>query len=115
MYLLDTNICIAFIKNHPNVVKAVSRQIARCYLSTVVVAELYKGVYYSQKVEKNRQALEEFLDLLPILDFDQDAALEFGKIQGELKQMGRPTGGDEYCHYCGCCSLSKFRSGHRQR
>jgi len=27
-----------------------------------------------------------------IVDFDRDAAEEFGKIQGELKLMGRPTG-----------------------
>ncbi|NEO88561.1 MAG: type II toxin-antitoxin system VapC family toxin [Spirulina sp. SIO3F2] len=92
MYLLDTNICIAFLKNHRNVVKYVSQHIARCYLAAVVVAELYKGVYCSQQVQQNRQTLDEFLTLLPILNFDQAAALEFGQIQGELKQMGRPTG-----------------------
>ncbi|MGB0561615.1 MAG: type II toxin-antitoxin system VapC family toxin [Spirulinaceae cyanobacterium] len=92
MYLLDTNICIAFLKNNTNVVKAVSQHIARCHLSAVVVAELYKGVYCSQRTPQNLQILNEFLDLLPILDFDQAAALEFGKIQSELRQIGRPTG-----------------------
>jgi len=27
-----------------------------------------------------------------VIDFDLAAAVEFGKIQGELKQIGKPTG-----------------------
>jgi tRNA(fMet)-specific endonuclease VapC len=29
---------------------------------------------------------------LPIVTFDQKASLEFGKIQGELRKIGKPTG-----------------------
>lgn len=53
MYLLDTNICIAFNKNHPKVVAEVYRQASQCYISTIVLAELYKGIYCSQKLENN--------------------------------------------------------------
>jgi len=92
MYLLDTNICIAVLKNHPNAVRIFTPRSHLCHLSAIVVAELYKGVYWSQRIEANRDAIDRFVALMPVLKYDRAAALEFGKIQGELKQLGRPTG-----------------------
>ncbi|MEH2039160.1 type II toxin-antitoxin system VapC family toxin [Nostoc sp.] len=92
MYLLDTNICIALLKGNPQAVKKFNRYFSQCYLSTIIVAELYKGVYYSQQMSKNRENLQQFTDLLPIEPFDLEAAIEFGKIQSELKNIGKPTG-----------------------
>ncbi|MCC5899783.1 MAG: type II toxin-antitoxin system VapC family toxin [Phormidium sp. BM_Day4_Bin.17] len=53
MYLLDTNICIALLKNHPNAVPRFAQHFQSSYLSSIVVSELYKGVYCSQKIEQN--------------------------------------------------------------
>lgn len=92
MYLLDTNICIAIIDRHPQALNKFTRQSYLCYIPTVVQAELYKGAYCSQKVEQNLEILNLFSDLLEIVDFDREAALEFGKIQSELRRKGRPTG-----------------------
>jgi tRNA(fMet)-specific endonuclease VapC len=92
MYLLDTNICIAILKDNQLGVKKFYRYFSQCYLSTIIVAELYKGIYYSQQVSKNLEILQEFIDLLPIESFDLAAAIEFGKIQSELKKIGKPTG-----------------------
>ncbi|MEL7011414.1 MAG: type II toxin-antitoxin system VapC family toxin, partial [Cyanobacteria bacterium J06588_4] len=92
MYLLDTNICIAIIDRHPQALNKFTRQSYLCYIPTVVQAELYKGAYCSQKVEPNLEILNLFTDLLEIVDFDREAALEFGKIQSELRRKGRPTG-----------------------
>jgi len=92
MYLLDTNICVAVLKNNPNAAPTFLANSQRCYLSSIVVAELYKGVYWSQRCEENRHAIDRFVSLLPVLNYDRAAALEFGKIQGELKKIGRPTG-----------------------
>ena len=92
MYLIDTNICIAIIDRQPQALNKFIRQSYLCYIPTVVQAELYKGAYCSQKVEQNLAVLNLFTDLLEIVDFDQNAALEFGKIQSELRRKGRPTG-----------------------
>ncbi|MBD2456757.1 type II toxin-antitoxin system VapC family toxin [Nostoc sp. FACHB-87] len=92
MYLLDTNICIALLKADTQAVSKFNLYFSQCYLSTIIVAELYKGVYYSQKLTKNQETLQQFLELLIIEPFDIDAACEFGKIQSELKTMGKPTG-----------------------
>ncbi|AFW96545.1 tRNA(fMet)-specific endonuclease VapC [Dolichospermum sp. UHCC 0315A] len=92
MYLLDTNICIAILKANENVVSQFHEKYQSCYLSSLVLAELYKGVYCSTKVERNLDNLKKFANLLPMIDFDEKAAIEFGKIQNELRKIGKPTG-----------------------
>ncbi len=92
MYLLDTNICIALIKANPTVMPIFMAKAVQCYVPTLVLGELYKGVYCSQRVEKNLANLNDFLSLVAIIEFDRSAALEFGLIQGELRSKGQPTG-----------------------
>jgi tRNA(fMet)-specific endonuclease VapC len=42
MYLLDTNICIALLNENPQAVTKFNRFFSQCYLSIMVVSELYK-------------------------------------------------------------------------
>ncbi|MEO0852442.1 MAG: type II toxin-antitoxin system VapC family toxin [Cyanobacteria bacterium J06648_11] len=92
MYLLDTNICVALLKQESNAIAKFNRTFPQCYIPTLVLAELYQGAYCSKRVEDNLNDLTELSTLLAIEPFDRAAALEFGKIQSELRQMGKPTG-----------------------
>jgi tRNA(fMet)-specific endonuclease VapC len=92
MYLLDSNICIALMKNDRTVIPRFNRYFPQCHTSSIVVAELYKGVFCSKRIEENLRTLTEFIALLDILPFDSFAAEEFGKIQAELRKLSRPTG-----------------------
>ena len=92
MYLLDTNICIAVLKNNSQVIQHFQVKYYDCYLSSLVLAELYKGVYCSTKVKENLNTLTLFAEALPKVEFDEKAAIEFGKIQSELRKIGKPTG-----------------------
>lgn len=92
MYLLDTNICVALLKQSPLAVRQFNIKASQCYLSTIVIAELYKGAYYSQRIQQNLNTIEQFISLMLIVEFDRSAAEEFGEIQGELKRIGKPTG-----------------------
>ncbi len=47
-------------------------------------------VFNSTRVEHNRARLEVLLLQLPILDFDMDAAIEFGRLWTVLRRRGRP-------------------------
>lgn len=58
----------------------------------MVLAELYKGVYCSSRVKENLNTLTQFTDALLKISFDDIAATEFGKIQSELRKIGKPTG-----------------------
>lgn len=92
MYLLDTNICIAILKNNPQVIGHFQVKYYDCYLSSLVLAELYKGVYCSTRVKANLETLTLFTEALPKVEFDEKAAIDFGKIQSELRKAGKPTG-----------------------
>ena len=93
MYLLDTNICSAILDENPVVLPKFYPKYSQCYLTTIIIAELYKGAYCSQQITQNIEEIEEFIGLIStVVEFDRDAAEEFGKIQGELRRIGRPTG-----------------------
>lgn len=92
MYLLDTNICIALMNGNRQVIQLFNQVFPRSYTSAIVIAELYKGIYGSQRKADNLNALHELTQLLDVRPFSSEAALEFGIIQNELKQLSRPTG-----------------------
>lgn len=92
MYLLDTNICSALMKGNRQAALQFNRVFPQCYTTTIVIAELYKGIFGSQQMQRNLEALEELTTYLVIESFDLSAAEEFGRIQAELKQLGKPTG-----------------------
>jgi tRNA(fMet)-specific endonuclease VapC len=93
-YMLDTNICIYLIKQNPaKVIKHFkSHAIGDIGISSITLAELRYGVSKSQHVEKNQQALDEFILSLEIADFDEKAAQEYGAIRAELERSGKSIG-----------------------
>lgn len=93
-YLLDTNICIYIIKRRPPQVleRFRSRNLGEIGISAITVAELSYGVQKSQRVAQNQVALEQFLLPLALLEFDEAAALTYGKIRAELERQGNPIG-----------------------
>lgn len=93
-FMLDTNICIYLIKQKPaNVLKHFSsRDVGDVGISSITLAELQYGVSKSQHVQKNRQALSEFIQPLEIADFDEKAAGSYGDIRAALEKSGTPIG-----------------------
>jgi tRNA(fMet)-specific endonuclease VapC len=92
--MLDTNICIYLIKNKPAEVKEKFNQyeVGEICISSISVSELYYGVYKSQMVERNLQALALFLAPLNIVDYDEKAAIVYGKIRSDLEVNGKVIG-----------------------
>ena len=93
-YMLDTNICIYLIKQKPEKVLRhfKSHSIGDIGVSSITLAELRFGVDKSQQIEKNRQALDEFILPLEIADFDEKAADSYGKVRASLEKEGKPIG-----------------------
>ena len=94
MYMLDTNICIYIIKNRPEKVRErlVSLSARDVCISAITLAELMTGVEKSRDIDRNRTALHLFLAPLKVLDFDDNAALAYGKIRADLEKLGTPIG-----------------------
>ena len=93
-YMLDTNICIFAIKHKPDVVikKILSLEPEELCISAITYAELMHGVEKSMAVGRNRVALSLFLSPITILDFDGQAADEYGRIRAALEKKGTPIG-----------------------
>jgi tRNA(fMet)-specific endonuclease VapC len=94
MYLLDTNICIYFMKNmYPELTeKLLSLDPASLLISSVTVYELEYGAEKSNRGEKSRQRLALFLAPFKILPFTADDAVTAGKIRACLEKQGTPIG-----------------------
>ena len=96
MYMLDTNICIYVIsRNHRNnkAVERVAEHIGKdLCISSVTLSELEYGVCKSSAPDRNRKALYRFLSAIPVMDYDSDAAREYGDIRASLERAGLPIG-----------------------
>lgn len=92
--MLDTNICIYVIKNKPESVinRFLQHNPDELCISAITYAELLHGVEKSQAIEKNRFAMTMFLSPITILEFDNYAAEEYGKIRANLEKKGVPIG-----------------------
>ena len=89
MYMLDTNMCIYIIKKKTqNILEKLKQNRKKgLFISSITLAELEYGNANanSSYKEKNRVALMEFLTIMEIKYFDENAAKEYGIIKKDLK------------------------------
>lgn len=92
-YMLDTNICIYVIKRRPlSVLDNFNKFAGLMCISSITYAELCHGVEKSAKPEANRDAVEDFISRLVILQYGEKAAQHYGDIRAELEKAGTPIG-----------------------
>ncbi|MBT3388605.1 MAG: type II toxin-antitoxin system VapC family toxin [Desulfobacula sp.] len=92
-YLLDTNVCIAFFKNHPLITaKIEEKEISNLLLCAPVKAELWYGACKSARVSANQAILHNFFAQLRSLPFDDKAVFHYGEIRAMLAKAGTPIG-----------------------
>jgi tRNA(fMet)-specific endonuclease VapC len=93
-YMLDTNICVYLIKHKPEnlLITLHTKMGDGISISAITLAELMHGVEASAYPEKNALALNQFLSIVEILAFDDEAAAEYGKICATLRRQGTPIG-----------------------
>ena len=87
MYMLDTNICIYIIKKKTeNILKQLrNKKEYGLAISTITLSELEYANENSMYKERNKIALMEFLTIIDIKHFDENAAKEYGIVKKELK------------------------------
>ncbi len=87
-YLLDTDICIAFLQGKYRLNEKIKRIDAEnCYISEITVAELLYGAYFSKRPEKHLaevQKIKEIFQPTPVFN-----SLElFGQEKARLRREG---------------------------
>ena len=92
-YMLDTNICIYVLRNHPAELREQFNRVAeQLCISMITLAELWYGAEKSSRPDENRQAVDRFVARLDVLPFSAEAALHYGQVRAALERMGRPAG-----------------------
>jgi len=96
-FLLDTNICIALIKNRPTFVRSKFEQRLAAGLqivtSTVTVFELMYGAAKSSLRERNESAINALLSSLSTaVLLDTEDAKAAAQIRAKLEKAGTPIG-----------------------
>lgn len=98
-YMLDTNICIYLIKNHPpQVLKRleVLKQ-GDAVMSVVTYAELRAGLEIQGEVrspadrELDKHALSMLISRIPVLPFTESDAESFGVLRAAVRDRNRDT------------------------
>ncbi|WP_319523950.1 type II toxin-antitoxin system VapC family toxin [uncultured Desulfosarcina sp.] len=93
-YLIDTNICIYIMNNHPPEIIQKCREIGvgNIGISSITTSELQYGANKSKQVKKNLKRLEEFLNPFAIIPYDEMAFLAYGVIRADLEMKGNIIG-----------------------
>jgi tRNA(fMet)-specific endonuclease VapC len=100
MYLLDTNACIALIKNTtPSVRARFEKAVAadqKVLVPSIVGFELWYGVGKSGREESNTRLIETFLaGPVNLLPFEFDDAKMAGRLRASLESSGKPIGASD--------------------
>lgn len=91
MYLLDTNTCIAYLKNHLVVVpRLLHKRPSEVCLCAPVKAELLYGARKSQQGERNLRRLEQFFSPFQSFAFDEVCLADYAEIRTDLERKGTP-------------------------
>jgi len=92
-YLLDTNIVIYVLKRRPvEVLEIFNTNASRMAISSITLSELIYGAEKSINVDKNLEAIEEFISHLEVLSYDAKASQHYGQIKAALEKKGEVIG-----------------------
>jgi tRNA(fMet)-specific endonuclease VapC len=96
-FLLDTNVCIAFLNERDATMRAhfASTSPDDIKLCSVVKAELVYGARNSARVSENLDKLQRFFEPFESLPFDDAAADQYGVIRAQARRAGTPIGSND--------------------
>ena len=93
-FLLDTNICIYALRDRPRQVMRRLQTVGRAAVavSVITVVELRQGADKSQRPDLNHTALDDFLEPMSVLPFEERDARAAAQVRAHLERIGRPIG-----------------------
>ena len=93
-WMLDTDTCIALIKQHPEIAlkKLRGKSTGQVGISSITLGELAYGASKSSRSQESHAALSEFLLPLETAEFDERAAMQYGEVRASLTRKGTPIG-----------------------
>lgn len=91
--MLDTNIVIYVIKRRPvDVLDTFNRHVGQMCISSITLSELIHGAEKSERIERNLQAIDDFVSRLNVVDYGMAASAHYGNIRASLERAGQVIG-----------------------
>ncbi len=88
-YLLDTNICVYWLKGNEKIeAKALSVGLDNISISFINLSELYYAAYKSEKQRENILAIQKMLEKIDIIDSSEAVCNLFGSLKARLGKEG---------------------------
>jgi|SRR6056297_339792 len=88
-FLVDTNICSAYLKGDRGVWSKFMQYSGGLAISVITAGELWTWVSRNATSERSKKAVSEFIDLMDVVEIDLHVALKFGSLRGEFLDVGR--------------------------
>ena len=93
MFALDTNTLIYFFKGEGRVAeRLLNTAPSEIAVPTVVIYELHVGLAKSTSPQRRRRQLDDMMEFVTLLSFDDKAAREAADIRATLEAIGNPVG-----------------------
>lgn len=89
-FLIDTNICSAYIKGDRAVWSRFIQHAGGMALSVITVGELWTWAKRAKTRPQARNAVAELIELLDVIEIDLQIALRFGELRAFLLDTGTP-------------------------
>ncbi len=87
-FLLDTDVCSAYLKGNNAVANRFIQYGGRLHLSAVSLGELYTWALRANAAPSRLQNVVSMLSLVRLLDVNQDIARRFGEVDAYLLDRG---------------------------
>ena len=88
-YLFDTNTVTYYLEGRPGVVANLERTRPRDrYLCLITIGEIYHGIYFSTRVQRNLGRYRTFFQSVKTLPFTHAVAERFGHVKADLQRNG---------------------------
>ena len=117
MYLLDSNICIDFMRGElPYAYDMMRNSSPKLFkIPAIVEGELRLGIEKSKQPEKARWLVDEFTLPFEVVPFDSKCAHAYARIRGELEMTGKKIGPNDLLIAATALANNAVIAGHQQR
>ena len=91
MTILDTNICVRFLRGEESVVRRLldADENDDLRIPAMVEGELFYGAEKSERRDENREKVKALLAFLPVCHADDETMEEFGELKAKAEAAGR--------------------------
>lgn len=89
-YVLDTDICIYWLKGNKNIEKKILQAgIENIYVTVITECELFYGALKSERMEQNVRNVKELLNRFETLHTQTGSSFIYGDIKSRLEKEGK--------------------------